>query len=67
MGGKWPYNCSFCEEMTRNKRYPVEAMTDNDSTDHLTLIENTPGQVESLLDILEQAPNGQNITVNKIK
>ena len=61
-------NC-FTLRKARSRWYPAETITDADYTDDITLLANTPTQVESLLHGLEQAAGciGCHVNADKIE
>ena len=51
----------------RSRRYPAKTITDADYADDITLLANTPNQVETLLHSLERATAGIGFHVNAYK
>ena len=51
----------------RSKRYPAKTITDADYADDLTILTNTPNQLETLLHNLERAAAGIGLHVNAHK
>ena len=57
----------YTRKRVRNRRYPVEAITDGDYVYDVALLPNTPTQDESLLHGLQQASGGIVLHVNRGK
>ena len=51
----------------RSRRYPAQTITDADYADYITLMANTPAEVETLLYSLERAASGIGLHVNAHK
>ena len=51
----------------RNRRYPVQTITDANYADDIALLANTPAQAETLLHSLERAAAGKGLHVNAHK
>ena len=58
---------SFKLAKVRSRRYPAQTITDVDYTDDITLLANTPVQVESRLHSLERAAGAIGLHVNADK
>ena len=54
----------FMLEKARNRRYPVQTITDADYTDDIALLANIPAQAENLLHRLERVAGGIGLHVN---
>ena len=57
----------FTLAKARSRRYPARTITDVDYADNMALLTDTPAQVESLLDSLEQTAGGLGLHVNADK
>ena len=51
----------------RSRRYPAQTITDEDYTNDIALLANTPAQAETLLHSLERAATGIGLHVNADK